>query len=113
VPVVMPRLQRFGEHVNDHQLELCDALASEGRAIVVGDGVSVSSEIENAKLRRHGRQTPESMSNLGEILRRCLESRAQHTAKRSHRVWAMLRLMTSSSLVREYSTAPPSPASKS
>jgi UDP-N-acetylglucosamine transferase subunit ALG13 len=30
-PVVVPRLKRYGEHVNDHQLELLDALSAEER----------------------------------------------------------------------------------
>lgn len=29
-PVVMPRRRRYGEHVNDHQLQLVEALAAEG-----------------------------------------------------------------------------------
>lgn len=33
VPIVMPRLKRYGEHVNDHQLQLVEALAAEGRVI--------------------------------------------------------------------------------
>jgi UDP-N-acetylglucosamine transferase subunit ALG13 len=32
-PVVMPRRQQFGEHIDDHQLELVKALAEEGRLI--------------------------------------------------------------------------------
>jgi len=34
-PIIMPRLRRFGEHVNDHQLELADALGRENLASVV------------------------------------------------------------------------------
>jgi UDP-N-acetylglucosamine transferase subunit ALG13 len=32
-PVVMPRRHQFGEHIDDHQLELVKALAEEGRLI--------------------------------------------------------------------------------
>jgi UDP-N-acetylglucosamine transferase subunit ALG13 len=33
MPVVMPRMTRYGEHVNDHQVEFVRSLASEGRLI--------------------------------------------------------------------------------
>jgi beta-1,4-N-acetylglucosaminyltransferase len=33
--VIVPRLKRFGEHFDDHQLELAEALAKVGRAIIV------------------------------------------------------------------------------
>jgi UDP-N-acetylglucosamine transferase subunit ALG13 len=35
IPVVMPRLSRFREHVNDHQIQLVRALAEEKRAVPV------------------------------------------------------------------------------
>jgi UDP-N-acetylglucosamine transferase subunit ALG13 len=31
VPVVMPRRRKYGEHVNDHQVEFVELLAAEGR----------------------------------------------------------------------------------
>jgi beta-1,4-N-acetylglucosaminyltransferase len=34
VPVVMPRRKKYGEHVDDHQLDLARVLAAERRAIV-------------------------------------------------------------------------------
>jgi UDP-N-acetylglucosamine transferase subunit ALG13 len=33
VPVVMPRRKKYGEHVNDHQIELTELLAAEGRVV--------------------------------------------------------------------------------
>ena len=33
VPIVVPRQKRYGEHVNDHQLQLTQALASEKRVL--------------------------------------------------------------------------------
>lgn len=35
VPIVFPRLQRYGETVDDHQLELARRLAEDGRVVVV------------------------------------------------------------------------------
>lgn len=37
VPIVMPRRRQYGEHVNDHQLELTETFAQEGYAIPVFD----------------------------------------------------------------------------
>jgi UDP-N-acetylglucosamine transferase subunit ALG13 len=31
VPIVVPRLRRFGEHVDDHQLDFCVKIAEQGR----------------------------------------------------------------------------------
>ncbi|HKI65833.1 MAG TPA: glycosyltransferase [Solirubrobacterales bacterium] len=35
IPIVFPRLQRFGETVDDHQVELARRLAEDGRLVVV------------------------------------------------------------------------------
>lgn len=35
VPVVLPRSHRLGEHIDDHQLELCGTLSSRGLAVTV------------------------------------------------------------------------------
>lgn len=107
VPIVMPRLQRYREHVNDHQAELCEALAAEGRAVVVHDARALASAIEEAKLVSHARQSVSRRSvTLSELLRRCLETRVLHTtAARSRRVWTLLRVLTNDTLIRKYSPA--------
>jgi UDP-N-acetylglucosamine transferase subunit ALG13 len=63
VPVVMPRRRKYGEHVNDHQLEFVELLAAEGRvapawepedlphAVVEARG-RVAYPIERSKIRR-------------------------------------------------------------
>ena len=38
VPIVMPRLHRYGEHVDDHQAQLAGRLAQLGRVLVAWDG---------------------------------------------------------------------------
>lgn len=52
VPVVMPRLAQYGEIVDDHQVELVETLAAEGRVIYV----SRSDDLERAigEARRRG-----------------------------------------------------------
>ena len=46
--VVVPRLKRFGEHTNDHQLDLARALEREGKAISVESIADLGKAIENA-----------------------------------------------------------------
>jgi UDP-N-acetylglucosamine transferase subunit ALG13 len=48
IPVVMPRQQKFGEHVDDHQVELVQALASEKRVIPVVQGDDLAGAISQA-----------------------------------------------------------------
>ena len=38
VPVIMPRLRRYGEHVDDHQVDLARRLECEGRVLVAWEG---------------------------------------------------------------------------
>jgi UDP-N-acetylglucosamine transferase subunit ALG13 len=49
VPVVLPRLQRFGEVVNDHQLDVLQALARAGRVIPVEDVGGLGEAIEASR----------------------------------------------------------------
>lgn len=53
-PIVVPRLKRFGEHVDDHQLELALSLAAEGKVIAVSD----TAELGAALARVPERQPP-------------------------------------------------------
>jgi UDP-N-acetylglucosamine transferase subunit ALG13 len=48
VPIVMPREARFGEHVDDHQVELARTLAERGRVIVVRSAEELSAAIGRA-----------------------------------------------------------------
>jgi UDP-N-acetylglucosamine transferase subunit ALG13 len=51
VPIVFPRLERFGETVDDHQLELARRLAEDGRVIVVEDEAALSAALGTAPSR--------------------------------------------------------------
>jgi len=64
--VIVPRLQRFGEAIDDHQLELAKALAQQGKAIVMTE---ISSEtlrraIVRASLSASHRPTPNGLQSL-------------------------------------------------
>jgi UDP-N-acetylglucosamine transferase subunit ALG13 len=48
-PVVMPRRRQFGEHIDDHQLELVKALAEEGRLIPAFSPIDLPEAIARAR----------------------------------------------------------------
>jgi UDP-N-acetylglucosamine transferase subunit ALG13 len=48
VPVVAPRLAKFGEHVDDHQVELVTSLADMGCIIPYFEGDDLAAKIEQA-----------------------------------------------------------------
>ena len=51
--VVVPRLKKFGEHVDDQQLELAEALESMGKAIAVYDIEKLEDAIRRAKALKY------------------------------------------------------------
>lgn len=51
-PVVLPRLKRYGEHIDDHQLELVGALAEEGKVIAISDAQSLQEVVRTVPRRR-------------------------------------------------------------
>lgn len=50
-PLVVPRLKRYGETVDDHQLELARALAGGDGIVLVEDVESLPAELERAPAR--------------------------------------------------------------
>ena len=44
--LVIPRLEKYGEHINDHQLEICKALQEEGLLLYLKDGEDIDDKIE-------------------------------------------------------------------
>jgi UDP-N-acetylglucosamine transferase subunit ALG13 len=52
VPIVMPRLRRFGEHINDHQVQLVQALAAEGLVVPAYEPGDLAAAVAEARRRR-------------------------------------------------------------
>ena len=73
VPVVMPRSARYGEHVDDHQLELARAFAKLGKVIVVEDATQFHYAIAEAIRRQRNassiHEQPRIVDLLGTVLR--------------------------------------------
>lgn len=51
LPVVMPRRRKYGEHVNDHQLQLVELLASQGRVVPAWEPKDLPDAIVEARGR--------------------------------------------------------------
>ena len=45
----MPRLKKYKEHVNDHQLQITDNFAKEGYIIALEDGEKLQNVLKKAK----------------------------------------------------------------
>ncbi|MFH0714457.1 MAG: glycosyltransferase [Candidatus Diapherotrites archaeon] len=54
--VVVPRLQKFGEHTNDHQLELGSALERQGKCVCVQNVEGLEKAVERAKHLKQSRR---------------------------------------------------------
>lgn len=70
VPVVVPRLKRHGEHVDDHQLELVRGLAATGHVIAVLDTEALAEAVAAAP--RRGLASASSPGGLHAALRAAL-----------------------------------------
>ena len=83
MPVAVPRLRAFGEHVNDHQLQLADGLAVQQRVIVCRDLDRLAASISRA---RGMKQTqPLLPSKLPELVSAAVESLIDAARRESSR----------------------------
>jgi UDP-N-acetylglucosamine transferase subunit ALG13 len=94
-PVVVARRQRYGEHVNDHQLELVEVLGAERRVIAVDDVEDLARAIEHARQRK--REPPEH--DVGHALKQAVarevdRARSMPPKRRRAATWGMLALAT-------------------
>lgn len=72
VPVVMPRRKKYGEHVNDHQVQLVEALASEGRIIPAYESEDLPEAIAEAR-GRNLQPVPPPSSQMFELVAKAIE----------------------------------------
>lgn len=68
--VVLPRLKKFGEHTDDHQIELAEKMAKIGKAVCVRDISDLSAAIKNAQ--KLGRQKASNKQKLISDIKRYL-----------------------------------------
>lgn len=63
-PVVMPRRKKYGEHINDHQIQLVEALAAEGRIVAAYEPSDLPRAIAEARSRKTQPAIPHSSRML-------------------------------------------------
>ncbi len=67
--IAIPRLAKYGEHINDHQIEICEALEKEGYILYYKDGIDNFDELIK-KARNTSFEKYDSNDNYIQILRR-------------------------------------------
>lgn len=95
VPVVLPRRSALNEHINDHQLEIVEALEEEARVIAVYDVSALPAAIRAAASRsknRVGEQGAALKRAVAEEMQRLGLARPQ--TRRRQLVWQVLRAVT-------------------
>jgi UDP-N-acetylglucosamine transferase subunit ALG13 len=100
VPVVVPRVARHGEHVNDHQLELFDVLSEQGRIVALREPThsELSAALREARARRHAPSTNDRSARLQECLREDLDALASQASR--HDRWRRIVLRVLRGLTR-------------
>ena len=67
--IAVPRLQKYGEHINDHQIEICEELESEGYILYYKEGIddfdALVKKAKNTNFQKYNSDT-----NYIEILRK-------------------------------------------
>jgi UDP-N-acetylglucosamine transferase subunit ALG13 len=69
-PVVVPRQHRHGEHVDDHQVELTQALAADGKVVAVWDTAELAGAV--AAVPARGAPRPPVEGSLHRAVREAL-----------------------------------------
>jgi UDP-N-acetylglucosamine transferase subunit ALG13 len=70
LPVVVPRRRRYGEHVDDHQVELTQELDALGAVVALWEMDRLASA--TASVSRRNPRSPESSGRLQEAVRAAL-----------------------------------------
>jgi UDP-N-acetylglucosamine transferase subunit ALG13 len=67
--IVFPRLKKFGEHTDDHQLEIAKAFGAEGKVIPVYDISGITKAIKDIKELKLGISKCSLTERLSEYLK--------------------------------------------
>ena len=67
--IAIPRLEKYGEHINDHQIEICEELEKEGYILYYKDGIDDLDKLIN-KLKIKQFKKYSSDNNYIDILRK-------------------------------------------
>ncbi len=70
--IVVPRLQQFGEHLDDHQLQLAKALENQGKVTVVYEPSTLRLRVALAQASAANKQQSQGVAQLVSALRHLL-----------------------------------------
>ena len=76
VPVVMPRRAKYGEHVDDHQLEFARALAEAGKVVMVEEPEDLIGAVEEAMKRQRMSRPLDADSRMVDLISEVLRKYA-------------------------------------
>ena len=74
IPIVAPRYARLGEHVDDHQHQLVEALVESGLVVPWREGESLADRVAEVRSRAQGGRKIEPDPRLVADLRAIIES---------------------------------------
>jgi UDP-N-acetylglucosamine transferase subunit ALG13 len=77
VPVIMPRREKYGEHIDDHQLEFARKLAEEGKVVLAEEADDLKGAVIKASLQSSAvaaGQKPALVSLIGDLLKELEQS---------------------------------------
>lgn len=83
VPVVMPRMSKYGEHVDDHQVDFVRTLAAEGLAIVAEEPENLPGAIADALAAQALRGPNRESKGEPPLVRRIAETLSEWSATRT------------------------------
>jgi len=75
--VVVPRMKHYGEHVDNHQLQLVRELEKQGRVIAVYDINELGKAVKKAKSFKSGKRSREKERRIVSIVRHYIEDIAK------------------------------------
>lgn len=82
IPVVMPRRKCYREHVDDHQLELAEVLAAEGRIVIAYEPEDLPNAVAEAR-RRRAERIPSSNPRMISLVAQAIEELLKQKKKSS------------------------------
>ena len=106
----MPRLERFGEHINDHQLDIAQAMQARNRAVIIHDAHEVAAAVERA--RELARIVPRLKRSdtltvaVKEEIQRLRSATGRGESLRARTVWAISGLIGSTGSASKSSVNP-------
>lgn len=69
VPIVMPRLSEYGEHVDDHQTEFASAIEDSGRIVIAHHASELEGAAQRAQsLQRDLKSKPKGLPHLVDMV---------------------------------------------